>query len=228
VSTVRDPNTDQQLPVPGKQAAHEYVIGTLPDERLFPDVRRSLETDMRARLALGISKYGHPLESFNGRDARADALEEALDLMAYLGQMILEGEPRADVLLSAVVQVAAELTARKLADGKVTPLVPEPACKPAEAATWDNREADITIQYGDLATPVTANGSVRLWYIRIAALDGLFGGGLHGRTDEDDYRLYQASDGNSDWKYALDEDARVRDVVLPGGVLVLRRVKTGE
>ena len=46
--------------------------------------------DMEKRDQLGRSRYGVPLQPFNGRDALIDAYEEALDLVVYLKQAILE------------------------------------------------------------------------------------------------------------------------------------------
>lgn len=46
--------------------------------------------DMRQRDAFGREKYGTPLQPFNGRDALVDAYQEALDLVVYLKQAILE------------------------------------------------------------------------------------------------------------------------------------------
>ena len=38
------------------------------------------------RAARGLATYGRPLEAFNGREALLDALEEVLDLAAYIQQ----------------------------------------------------------------------------------------------------------------------------------------------
>lgn len=65
--------SDQPLPRPGR-------------ERVFD----ALYASLRAREQQGWRTYGRPLESHNGRDALRDALEEALDLAAYLQQAILE------------------------------------------------------------------------------------------------------------------------------------------
>lgn len=46
--------------------------------------------DMKKRDILGRSRYGVPLQPFNGRDSLQDAFEEALDLVVYLKQAILE------------------------------------------------------------------------------------------------------------------------------------------
>jgi hypothetical protein len=47
-------------------------------------------TDLRARSAYGVKKYGTVLRTNNGRDALMDAYQEALDLVQYLRQAIEE------------------------------------------------------------------------------------------------------------------------------------------
>lgn len=46
--------------------------------------------DMHDRDLDGVREYGVPLLTHNGRDALQDAYEEALDLAAYLRQLIEE------------------------------------------------------------------------------------------------------------------------------------------
>lgn len=46
--------------------------------------------DMHNRDKFGQSKYGRPVQTFNGRDALQDAYEEALDLCVYLKQAMNE------------------------------------------------------------------------------------------------------------------------------------------
>lgn len=46
--------------------------------------------DMKDRDIIGRMRYGTPLQPHNGRDALADAYQEALDLCAYLRQAIFE------------------------------------------------------------------------------------------------------------------------------------------
>lgn len=53
---------------------------------LWHDVIR----DMEARREAGIERYGTPLQARNGRDALVDAYQEALDLVVYLRQVIVE------------------------------------------------------------------------------------------------------------------------------------------
>ena len=57
---------------------------------VWPAVLASVEPNtwllalMRERDAMGRAKYGVPLRVWDGRDAVADALQEALDLVVYL------------------------------------------------------------------------------------------------------------------------------------------------
>lgn len=46
--------------------------------------------DMIKRDVMGRSKYGTPLQPFNGRNSLQDAYEEVLDLAVYLKNAILE------------------------------------------------------------------------------------------------------------------------------------------
>lgn len=46
--------------------------------------------DIKERDQLGLERYGVRLQPFNGRDALQDAYEEALDLVVYLKQAIIE------------------------------------------------------------------------------------------------------------------------------------------
>ena len=62
-------------PVPGKKAVLPYVIRDLQD-----------------RAEEGKKKYGTMLQTENGRDGLMDAYQEALDLVMYLRQTILERE----------------------------------------------------------------------------------------------------------------------------------------
>lgn len=64
---------EQALPTPGAQS-------------VFAEVRRLLD----AREAKGVATYGRTLETFNGRDAHQDGLEELLDGFLYRTQAHLE------------------------------------------------------------------------------------------------------------------------------------------
>ena len=53
----------------------------------------SIVSALSVRAAAGVAKYGVPLRTFNGRDAREDARQELLDALMYLAQAELEGKP---------------------------------------------------------------------------------------------------------------------------------------
>jgi hypothetical protein len=64
---------DQPLPEQGKQNVVDDLI-----------------THLRARIELGVKRYGRPLETFNGRDAHQDELEEFVDGWIYRWQSRME------------------------------------------------------------------------------------------------------------------------------------------
>ena len=76
MSDTRDPDTDQPLPVTNDR----------------PFVQDLVIADMEERKALGIQKYGTPLQSGNGRDMLLDAYQEALDLTVYVRGLMDERE----------------------------------------------------------------------------------------------------------------------------------------
>lgn len=76
MSTVRDPNTDQQLPTPNDN----------------PPIHDLVAEDLMARKQMGTRKYGTPLQAHNGRNPLRDAYEETLDQAVYLRQSIEEIE----------------------------------------------------------------------------------------------------------------------------------------
>lgn len=73
------------------------------------DLPESIIDLMVERNEVGIKRYGVPLMPFNGRNARADALMEALDLLAYLQQIIMENsvekswDPTIDKLFNTIL-----------------------------------------------------------------------------------------------------------------------------
>jgi hypothetical protein len=56
------------------------------------DVADYVLADIQDRIEMGCKKYGTKLQTFNGRNALWDAYQEALDLVMYLRQAILETE----------------------------------------------------------------------------------------------------------------------------------------
>ena len=106
----------QPPPKPGRgdvlaelAAMHQEVfdLGGHPTEGLLAEA-------LRARRELGIARYGTPLQYDNGRDYRADALQEALDLYAYIvaadssDERLGAGWKQAQKLCLAMVQLIAE------------------------------------------------------------------------------------------------------------------------
>jgi hypothetical protein len=65
-----------------------------PTPNAHPAVWDLVLGEMRERQSLGLSRYGVHLQPHNGRDALRDALEEALDLVAYLRAAIYERDGR--------------------------------------------------------------------------------------------------------------------------------------
>lgn len=70
-------STKEPAPIPGKQKVLDYVI-----------------QDLKDRAEQGKKKYGTYLETFNGRDAEWDAYQEALDLVMYFRQKLLERDKK--------------------------------------------------------------------------------------------------------------------------------------
>lgn len=66
------------------------VVEPPPQPNSNQPVWDAVIADMRARDGFGRAKYGTPLQAGNGRDALVDAYQEALDLVVYLKQAILE------------------------------------------------------------------------------------------------------------------------------------------
>lgn len=64
----------------------------LPVGNDLPVVHELVIEDLRARLALGVRRYGQPLQPFNGRSALRDLYEEILDAAVYTRQAIYEVE----------------------------------------------------------------------------------------------------------------------------------------
>jgi hypothetical protein len=61
-----------------------------PSPNNQPAIADLVIADMLERKAVGVARYGVPLQAYNGRDALIDAYQEALDLCCYLRQLIEE------------------------------------------------------------------------------------------------------------------------------------------
>jgi hypothetical protein len=70
-------------PVVGAVGTHELMLGDLG--WVFPaQAREALAVIIEERMRIGLARYGQPLQPGNGRSDLRDALEEAVDLAAYL------------------------------------------------------------------------------------------------------------------------------------------------
>lgn len=72
-----------------KETLHSRRAQILQPPSFFAKVIRG---DLEQRLQLGVSRYGQPLQPFNGRDSLLDAYEEVLDALVYLRTAIYEQE----------------------------------------------------------------------------------------------------------------------------------------
>lgn len=69
--------------------ASEYQPVPKRGDRVVVDI---VVADIRERAEAGLRKYGTYLETNNGRNALWDAYQEAIDLVMYLRQALLEQE----------------------------------------------------------------------------------------------------------------------------------------
>lgn len=68
----------------------------------LPVMHDLVTADLQDRLAIGIKRYGQPLQPFNGRNAAKDAYDEVLDLAVYLRQLLYERDAARDGLTDAL------------------------------------------------------------------------------------------------------------------------------
>jgi len=67
----------------------------MPTPNASLSVQEMVLADIRARMQVGLERYGVLLQPNNGRDALRDAYEEAIDLAMYLRQAIAERDAKA-------------------------------------------------------------------------------------------------------------------------------------
>lgn len=103
---------DQPLPSAGQIDVGPAVVkDVLPFAGFRSEgIVEAVAEDFRARIALGIERYGHPLQTHNGRDAAEDAYQELLDAAHYLKQLHLETRnPRAWLAYGSVLGLVFDL-----------------------------------------------------------------------------------------------------------------------
>jgi hypothetical protein len=67
--------------------APSSVTGTLP---VAPIAQQAIDAGIEYQVNKGLDKYGTLLQTFNGRNAAADVLQELTDLLMYTTQQSLE------------------------------------------------------------------------------------------------------------------------------------------
>lgn len=72
------------------RASHAATEQQRPTINAGPCIQDLVVTDIQARKAVGLERYGTILQPNNGRDALLDAYQEALDLAVYLKQALVE------------------------------------------------------------------------------------------------------------------------------------------
>lgn len=92
---VKDRPEDQKMPVATEGPHMHDIAAQLLD----------------ARKQLGISRYGQPLQPFNGRNAVQDVLEEVLDSAAYIAQVAWEQEHPEETYVGRIIQTLTTMSA---------------------------------------------------------------------------------------------------------------------
>lgn len=84
-------STLQPAPVKNTSPAIQDLVIMDVTALLSHTVCDQIIADIEARKVIGMERYGTLLQAHNGRDAKRDAYEEALDLVQYLRQALEEG-----------------------------------------------------------------------------------------------------------------------------------------
>lgn len=108
------PDYQNGQPEPTKNdgpSIHDLMIndikhGLMGVGRIIDTARGQMIDEIRERKRYGLNKYGTILQANNGRDAKKDAGEEIIDLLAYIRQG-LEEDPKSGALRSAYVNAMA-------------------------------------------------------------------------------------------------------------------------
>lgn len=88
----------ERQPPPNNRGSPVWPIASQEAKRIFQthELWEQFRLIMQERDQQGRERYGVPLCAHNGRDACVDALQEALDLCAYLAQIVEEDEKDGD------------------------------------------------------------------------------------------------------------------------------------
>lgn len=83
--------TEQPAPIPNdRPSLHDELRDAIKRGQPPSKERDRLIAEIDARKQKGLETYGSLLQPFNGREPEVDAFEEAVDLAAYLTQLLAE------------------------------------------------------------------------------------------------------------------------------------------
>lgn len=104
-------NKKQPAPRPGIANVVDQIIKDYQLNEFLPGHKLARVRELLIeRRAVGIERYGRPLEVGNGRDPIQDLEEEIVDAFQYVNQATMEGrqisKARAEVLLVMVSEIA--------------------------------------------------------------------------------------------------------------------------
>ena len=73
-------------------AENDGIMASAPIGAVNHDVQEAVREDIRRRRAHGIAKFGQPLMAGDGSDPLAEAYWQALDMVFFLKQLLIERE----------------------------------------------------------------------------------------------------------------------------------------
>ncbi len=96
---------DQPIPTVGQENVQEALVQDLLQLIDFNGGKgHQVIDDLQTRTALGIKRYGTPLQTFNERDAKQDLYEELLDAAQYCKQVLMETKsPKYRIILWVIL-----------------------------------------------------------------------------------------------------------------------------
>ncbi|MFD8650683.1 hypothetical protein [Streptomyces mirabilis] len=127
--SLRQRDGDQPLPTEGQENVQDRLLELIKERR-----------------ALGVQRYGRPLQTFNGRNAPRDLIEELLDGATYAMQVEME---------MAALKAERDYLAQSLSDALNRPVDVILKAARAALAKEKEREADAARQVADWAVQAT-------------------------------------------------------------------------
>jgi hypothetical protein len=83
----------EPAPQPGASSVTDQLLCYVDCLRVPEEQRTQLWRMLQARREMGRAKYGCELQTYNGRNAWTDCLQELLDAAVYITQARMEGRP---------------------------------------------------------------------------------------------------------------------------------------